>query len=428
MINAPRGTNDILLPQVTLWQELERRLRELCRAYGYSELRTPIFESTELFARGVGEGTDIVDKEMYNFTDRGGRKITLRPEGTAPVVRAFLEHKLHSTLPSRLYYLGPMFRYERPQAGRMRQFHQFGCELFGAEGPFADVEIIDLAWTTYRSLGIEDVQIKINSLGCETCRGAFREELKKRLEPKLGELCNNCQTRHARNPLRILDCKSPQCQNALGQLPQILDYLCPECKEHFLGVQKGLSALEISVLVDPNLVRGFDYYNRTVFEVVAEGLGAQDAIGGGGRYNKLVEELGGPSVPAVGFAAGLERTLLVLEQYGIKLTRDDAPFLYLAPLGEEAVAVAFKIGTQLRHRGVPTYLPLEERSLKAQMKVANRQAARWTLILGDEELEKWQAVLRKMDDGTQTEIPLEGIVELIEDLFQKEGSSGRCKA
>jgi histidyl-tRNA synthetase len=422
MIKAPRGTSDIRVPEIYQWQELERRLGDLCRAYGYSELRTPIFEATELFSRGVGEGTDIVDKEMYNFKDRGGRNITLRPEGTAPVVRAFLEHKLNQFLPSRLFYLGPMFRYERPQAGRMRQFHQFGFELFGAEGPLADVEVIDLAWTAYGSLGIEDVQIKINSLGCQTCRSSFREELKKRLQPKLQELCDNCQSRYERNPLRILDCKSPQCQAAASQLPQLLDFLCPDCRQHFQGVQEGLAALKIPVEVEPNLVRGFDYYTQTVFEVVAPGLGAKDAIGGGGRYNNLVRELGGPQVPAVGFAAGLERTQLVLEKYGIKLHEEEVPFIYIAPLGARALALGFTLGTQLRHRGVPTYLPLEEKSLKAQMKVANRHSAKWTLILGEQELERQQAILRKMADGTQQEIPLAAIVETIYELYFEEGS------
>ncbi len=407
--------------EVGQWQELERRLRELCRIYGYGELRTPLFEATELFARGVGEGTDIVDKEMYNFTDRGGRNITLRPEGTAPVVRAFLEHNLARELPARFFYLGPMFRYERPQAGRMRQFHQFGFELFGESGPLADVEAIDLAWTTYRSLGVADVQIKINSLGCETCRAAFRDELRRRLEDRLEKLCGNCRARYQRNPLRILDCKNPECQAALADLPELVDFLCPECKAHFQGVKEGLSALGIPAVTEPKLVRGFDYYTRTVFEVTAAGLGSQDAIGGGGRYNNLVRELGGPAVPAVGFAAGLERILLVLAKYGIKLKEKDAPFVFMAPLGREAQAHAFELACQLKHQGIPAYVPLAEKSLKAQMKVANRQGVKWTLIIGDEELQKRRAILKKMSDGTQREISLAGISEAIANLYLEEG-------
>lgn len=422
MIKAPRGTSDILPAASSQWQELEGRLRKLCTAYGYGELRTPIFEATELFARGVGEGTDIVDKEMYTFTDRGGRSLTLRPEGTAPVVRAFLEHKLNQSLPARFFYLGPMFRYERPQAGRMRQFHQFGIELFGAPGPLADVEVIELAWTAYRELGISDLEIKLNSLGCEECRAAYRQELKRRLAPRLSELCGHCQGRYERNPLRILDCKSPQCQGALTELPELSTYLCPECKEHFQQVKEGLSALGIPAVEDPQLVRGFDYYTRTVFEIVAEGLGAQDAVGGGGRYNNLVQDLGGPSVPAVGFAAGIERILLVLEKYGIKLKEEDKPFIYLAPLGKEALLYLFKTGTQLRRQGIPVYLPLEEKSLKAQMKAADRCGASWTLIVGEEELKSGQALLKNMVLGSQQQIQTAKIVEAIAELYREEGS------
>lgn len=412
LTTGPRGTNDILPGEVEKWQYLETEIREICREYGYAEIRTPIFEHTELFQRGVGETTDIVEKEMYTFIDRGNRSITLRPENTAPAVRAFLEHKLQSQpQPTKLFYIGPMFRYDRPQAGRFRQFHQFGVEVFGSNDPMIDAEVIAMPMDLYRRLGLTGLELHINSVGCPVCRVEHRQALQAHLRPYLAEFCANCQSRFERNPMRILDCKSDNCQKLSRQSPTITRYLCPDCAAHFAKVQKYLDLLNIPYLVDERLVRGLDYYTNTAFEIVAKAIGAQSSIGGGGRYNGLVEQCGGPSLPGIGYALGLERVLLTLEQQKIKLPVESDFDVFIAALGEEARNRVFPVLFELRRLGVRADMDYLGRSLKAQMKYANKYQTKYTVIVGDSELSRDVAVVRTMATGAQEELPLNELAE-----------------
>lgn len=413
-LTAPRGTNDILPDDVKVWQYVEEVIRDVCNRFGYSEVRVPIFEHTEVFQRGIGEVTDIVEKEMYTFIDKGGRSMTLRPEGTAAVVRAYLEHKLHGKYPlAKLYYLGPMFRYERPQAGRYRQFHQFGVEALGSSSPFLDAEVIDMASTIYTSLGVKDFEIKLNTIGCPKCRAAYQSALRTQLKDKLDRLCKNCRNRYDRNPMRILDCKEGVCKEITESVESIDKYLCDECKSHFAQVKECLDALEITYTIDKRLVRGFDYYTKTVFEIVYKGLGAQDAIGGGGRYDGLVEEYGGPHIPAVGYAAGLERVLLTLKQSGNLPEIVNELDVYISCIGGDAISKAFTLLSSMRKNGIAAEMDYSARSLKSQMKSADKLGARYVVILGLDEIEKGSVTVRAMNTGQQEEVPLTGLEEYI---------------
>ncbi|MBC7325718.1 MAG: histidine--tRNA ligase, partial [Moorella sp. (in: Bacteria)] len=371
LTNRPRGTEDILPGEVDRWYLLEATAREVSHLYGYREIRTPVFEHTELFDRGVGDTTDIVEKEMYTFTDRGGRSVTLRPEGTAPVVRAFLEHHLEAGgLPVKLFYFGPMFRYGRPQAGRLRQFHQFGVEAFGSRDPAMDAEVIALAMDFYQRLGLQDLELHINSVGCPACRPGHRQELQEYLWPHFKELCATCQGRFERNPLRIFDCKSPVCQEIVAGAPTVAASLCPGCAAHFRRVQEYLRELGLTFILDEHLVRGLDYYTNTAFEIMVRGIGAQSSIGGGGRYDGLVEALGGKPVPGIGFGLGLERVLLALEAQGRHLAPDRGVDVLVVTAGRGVDRVAVRLLARLRAGGLRADKDYLSRSLKAQMKYA----------------------------------------------------------
>lgn len=420
LTKRPRGTNDFLPEDTAKWQYVERLLREICQQFGYAELRTPIFEETALFLRGVGDTTDIVQKEMYTFEDASGRSLTLRPENTASAVRAYVENKLFAgQQPVRLFYMGPMFRYERPQAGRFRQFHQFGVECFGAASPAADAEVIALAWEFYRRIGLQNLELNINSVGCPKCRPAYRQALQNFLRPHLAELCPTCQERFEKNPLRILDCKNPQCQQFLQGAPTTLDALCPECQEHFAKVQDYLQAAEIPYRLNTRLVRGLDYYTNTAFEILLADIGAQSAVCGGGRYNGLVQELGGKPTPGVGFALGMERVFSALQAQGIELPGQPGLDVFVAHLDEAARTPAFQLACQLRRVGLAVGYDTIERSLKAQFKYADSQGAAYALLVGGDELARGGVVLRDMQSSEQQEQPLAEIVELLKTKLAK---------
>jgi len=425
LISVPRGTKDLLPGEVEKWQHLEELVRHLCKLYGYQEIRTPIFEHTELFARGIGETTDIVQKEMYTFEDRGGRSITLRPEGTASVVRAYLEHHLYNQpQPVKLYYIGPMFRYDRPQAGRYRQFHQFGLECLGSHDPAVDAEVICFTWDYFQRLGLKKFTIELNSIGCPICRPRYTKALKAFFEPYQDSLCSFCRERLHRNPLRVLDCKVPQCQELGKNAPVLLENLCEECQKHFSDVQSYLRVLKIPFVINPRLVRGLDYYTHTAFEVVFSELGAQASIAGGGRYNHLVEAYGGPPVPAVGVAVGIERLLLALEKSGVELLPPKEPIIFVATaagdsrpwLEQEAMLLLM----ELRNAGFRAEKDYLGRSLKAQMKSAGKIGARYVLILGEEEMAAGEVVIRDMRAGNQFSVPRENVLKTIVEMRDKE--------
>lgn len=408
---APKGAKDILPEQIGPWEAMERLFLRLAADYGYRQIRTPIYERTELFTRGIGDATDIVQKEMFSFTDRGGRSLTLRPELTAGTVRAFLEHNLAGEGPlSKLCYLGPAFRQERPQAGRYQQFTQYGVECFGSHDPATDAEVIDLALAFVEAAGMEQVRVLLNSIGCPECRPVYREALRTAIGDRRAELCPTCQERLARNPLRVLDCKSPQCQAALAEVPFTADHLCPACAEHFAAVQRYLTGLGRPFELAPRLVRGLDYYTNTVFEVVASGLGAQDAILGGGRYDGLIETCGGPSTPGVGFAGGMERLLLALAAAGRSPQVEKGIAVFLAPLGTAAKEAAVRLAHELRLAGLRTDLDYLDRSLKAQLREADRQGARFAVILGEQELARRVATVKALKGGGQVEVALDELL------------------
>lgn len=415
VINRPRGTNDFLPADTAKWQAVEELLRSMCQSYGFHEIRTPIFEDTDLFCRGVGATTDIVTKEMYTFQDHGGRSVTLRPENTASACRAYLENKLYGQVqPTKLYYIGPMFRYEKPQAGRFRQFHQFGLEIFGTAAPAADGEIIAFAWDLYQRLGIQGLMLKVNSVGCPECRPAYRKALQDYFRPYLAELCPSCQDRFERNPLRILDCKSTVCQQIGAKAPRIQDFLCDECSAHFAKVQELLHAARIPFIIDSRLVRGLDYYTKTAFEIQAGAIGAQSAVCGGGRYDGLVQELGGDPTPAVGFALGLERLFSALQAQGddIEITQDLQVYLIVAG-GTDAAAAAFRLADQLRRAEVRVEMDYGDKSFKAQIKAANRLGAELAVIIGDDEVKTGCAAVKNMDSGEQISLPFDEIKQYI---------------
>ena len=415
LTTKPRGTNDFLPGEVEKWQYLEGLIRELFANYHYKEIRTPIFEHTELFLRSVGETSDIVSKEMYSFEDKGLRHVTLRPEGTAGTVRAFVENKLFAqSLPVKLYYIGPMFRYDQPQAGRYRQFHQFGCEVLGSADPMVDAEVISFAVDLFTKLGLESLSVLINTVGCDKCRPRYHEALKEYFSQYKDQLCPTCLERLDKNPLRILDCKEEGCKAVASGAPTTLDYACDDCKAHFEKVCSYLESVGIKYDVDTTLVRGLDYYTQTAFEVIMNKVGSQqNAICGGGRLNKLVSQVGGDDIPGMGFAAGMERVLLTVEEEGIQLPVKQDIDVYVAPLGDAAKDVCFKLTHDLRANGLITETDYLSKSMKAQMKAADKAHARYTVIIGDDELANGQAVVRNMATSSQETISLEEVINYV---------------
>lgn len=414
---APRGTQDILSADARRWQWLEATFRHWCALYGYGEIRTPIFETTDLFARGVGEDTDIVAKQMYTFESRGGDMLTLRPEGTASVVRAAIQHSLFTQGGvQKLFYYGPMFRYERPQKGRYRQFHQVGVEAFGSPGPEIDAELLAFASDFLGALGLSDATLELNSVGCPECRPKYRDALRNALGGARTELCPDCDRRYEANPLRILDCKVERCREVSKDVPVILDVLCDGCKEHLQGVERGLRLYGVPYVVNPHIVRGLDYYTRTAFEFLHGNLGAQNTVLGGGRYDGLVKELGGPAVSGIGFAAGMERLLMAAGEHA-PIPEATGP-VFIAALGDAARVRAQGLTAMLRRSDVPAAMDYAARSLKAQMKEADRQHARYTLILGDDELANNAAPLRDMRDSSQETLGLDVLVETLRGRYR----------
>ena len=420
LTKAPRGTRDILPNEVGQWQFFEEKVRELCRLFGYAEIRTPVFEHTELFLRGVGEVTDIVAKEMYTFTDRGDRSLALRPEGTAPVARAYLEHKLHGEAqPLKVYYMGPMFRYDRPQAGRYRQFHQFGVEVFGAMEPSLDAEVMTLSLQLFRALGLEEFTLQLNSVGCPLCRAEYRTRLQEELKEKVSGFCPDCTGRFHKNPLRVLDCKHEACQELTVGVSLMIDSLCTDCAEHFAAVQEAMDALGESYVVNPRLVRGLDYYTKTAFEIVSPVLGAQSSLGGGGRYDHLLATIGGPDVPGIGFGIGVERVLLARAAAGGLLPESKLTDVFVATAGNVPAAEALRVVMDLRAQGMAADKDFLGRSLKAQFKFADKKQVRYLVILGDEEMKRGQVMLRDMQTGTQADVALTELTSMVARLVKE---------
>ncbi|MBN9653790.1 histidine--tRNA ligase [Halobacillus sp. GSS1] len=424
-MNAPRGTQDILPGTSEKWQYVEGQLADLCRRYHYKEIRTPIFEHTELFQRGVGDSTDIVQKEMYTFEDRGGRSITLRPEGTASVVRSFVQNKVYGlpNQPTKYFYMGPMFRYERPQQGRMRQFVQFGIEALGSDDPAIDAEVLSLALNSYKELGLKSLKLVVNSLGDKESREAHRAALVRHFDPHREELCADCQVRLDQNPLRVLDCKKDREHPAMETAPSILEYLNDYSKDYFEQVKQYLDVMDIDYVVDPNLVRGLDYYNHTAFEIMseAEGFGAITTLSGGGRYTGLVQEVGGPETSGIGFAMSIERLLMALEAESVELPTDEGLDVFFVSLGDEANRAAVKLTDELRRAGIQVDKDYLGKKMKAQFKAADRLGSKYVLVLGDQELENGVINVKNMTSGEQQEVPLGEII----DHMKKELTGGK---
>ena len=407
MYRAPRGTSDILPQEQAYWRYIEQKAVNVCQLYGYGRIDVPAFEDTGLFSRSIGEGTDIVEKEMYSFEDKGGNKITLRPEGTAPVCRAYLEHGMHNLpQPVKLYYLASIFRYERPQAGRYRQHYQFGGEAIGEGDPALDAEVIDMAWQFFSSLKLGNLTLILNSIGCKQCRPEYLAALKAYYADHTQELCSDCKTRLKRNPLRLLDCKQPQCQQLANLAPKSMDYLCPQCEEHFNRLKRYLRLLGLPFELNHCLVRGLDYYTRTVFEIQPEKEGAQSTLGGGGRYDDLIEELGGKPTPAIGFATGMERIILNLKKQGVAIPTLPRPQVFLAYIGDEAKDEAIKQAAKLRREGFGVIMAAGNKSLKAQLRQANNLDVNYAVIIGEQEIKDGTAILRDMTTSEQKTIPL----------------------
>lgn len=414
MINAPKGTKDVLPSQSAKWQYIEKTAREVASLFNAKEIRTPTFEHTEVFLRGIGETTDIVNKEMYTFNDKGDRSITLKPEGTAGVARAFVENGLfNQALPSKLYYITQCFRYERPQAGRLREFHQFGIEFLGASGADTDAEVILLAKTLLDKLGVKNISLYINSIGCPNCRKKYSEALKQYLKNNVENLCPLCVERMEKNPLRVLDCKNEDCKKINANAPIILDYICDDCKTHFAKVQKLLDLAGVSYKVNPNIVRGLDYYTKTVFEFVSDNIGAQGTVCGGGRYDGLIGEFGETDVPGIGFAVGIERLLMLLENTGVEIPCNDSVKIYLAPMGEAEREKAFELANQFRQKGVSCDVDHMERGIKAQFKYADKIGAEFVAVIGSNELEKGEVTVKKMSDGSQTLVKFSDLCDFV---------------
>lgn len=423
--NAIKGTQDTLPGEAYKVQYVESAMRETAENFGFREMRTPVFEHTELFQRGVGETTDVVQKEMYTFLDKGERSITLRPEGTSGSVRAFLEHGLfNEALPQKIYYLTSCYRYEKPQAGRLREFHQFGIECFGAGEPAADAEAISLANEIFNYLGIDGLSLEINSIGCPVCRKEYHKALKEYFEKYKDDLCETCLGRLDRNPMRILDCKSPVCREIAKGAPTVLEYLCDDCKAHFEGVKKYLDAMDIKYTVNPQIVRGLDYYTRTVFEFVSNEIGAQGTVCGGGRYDGLIGEMGGNPLPACGFGLGIERLLLLMDKKNAEFPEPKKTDLYIASMGENANFKAAEIAKDLRSEGLCVQFDTVGRGFKAQMKYANKIGASYVLVLGDNELETGEIKLKNMADGKEREMNLDTFTENFQSVVIKDAMEG----
>jgi histidyl-tRNA synthetase len=404
---APRGTQDILPGESENWQALEKVLREEATLHGFGEVRTPVFEHTELFQRGVGDTTDVVQKEMYTFRDKGDRSITLRPEGTAGAARALLEHGLYAAaLPQKFWYETSCYRYEKAQKGRLREFHQFGVEMYGSADPLADAEVISIADSVFKRLGIRDLTLEINSIGCPTCRAAYTKALQEYFSQYKDQLCETCLSRLERNPLRLLDCKSETCKKNAENAPSILDYLCNDCKAHFEKVKAALDTLGIAYKVNDRIVRGLDYYTRTVFEFTTNDLGSQGTVCGGGRYDGLIQELGGPEMPALGFGMGLERLLLLMKAQNIEFPMPKKCDVYIGSLGDAARLRSFTMASTLRTCGIAAAFDDLGRGLKAQMKYADKIGARYSMVLGDDEITSGKAQVKNMATGEKTELPL----------------------
>lgn len=434
MIKKAKGTKDILPSEVHKWLYVEEKFRDVCAVHGYKEIRTPIFEFTKLFKRGVGETTDIVQKEMYTAisgidlkkfkdgkfdADKDG--FTLKPEGTAPVMRAFTENKIYAdSQPTKMYYITPCFRHERPQAGRLRQFHQFGIEALSSKEASIDAEVIGLADMFIRSLGINNVELKINSIGCSECRPKYHKELKSFLESKIDKLCETCNDRYETNPMRILDCKNPSCQEELVEVPVMLTYLCDDCSTHFDNLQTYLKAMEIDFIVDPRIVRGLDYYTKTAFEFISGDIGAQSTICGGGRYDGLVEQVGGPATPGVGFGMGIERLIMTLDGCGIEIPQANSLDVFIVSLDDDAVSTSLKISKYLRMNGVSSDVDHLKRSMKAQFKYSDKIKAKYTIVIGQSEIENGTITLRDMVTGEQEIISMNDLFKVVEILKGRE--------
>lgn len=412
LTSGPRGTKDILPSVSGQWQYIEGKIREICNLFSYKEIRTPIFEHTELFLRGIGDTTDIVEKEMYTFTDRGERSLTLRPENTAAVVRAYLENKLYADNQlAKLFYIGPMFRYDRPQAGRYRQFHQFGIEAIGLSNPAVDAEIIILAVQFLQKLGLTELNLQLNSVGCPKCRPVYREKLQEFLQDKVEDLCNDCKSRYDRNPMRILDCKNEKCTALSQGAPEMIECLCDDCGTHFNKLKELLTATNISYNLNPRLVRGLDYYTKTAFEIQYAPLGAQSAVCGGGRYDGLIGECGGNDTPAIGFAIGIERVLLALEKQNLLPDFNEGSDAFIIQFGEVTESVAFNLMSQLRANGLKVEMDFGGRSFKAQMKQANKLNAKYVLIVGEDEVAKDVVTLKNMANSEQEVVEIKNIID-----------------
>ncbi len=406
MINIPKGTKDVLPQDAAKWHFIEDKIRETALQNGFREIRTPTFEATELFDRGVGETTDIVNKEMYTFLDKGGRSMTLKPEGTACVARAYIENGLASDVsPLKMFYITPVFRYERPQAGRLREHHQFGIEIYGSNSAYADLEAIMTADALFKKIGITDISLHINNIGCPTCRKAYNALLTQYFLEEKDNLCPTCRERLEKNPLRILDCKEEKCRKIIDKVPSVLDYLCEDCNSHFDLLKRSLTAVGIDYVVDDKIVRGLDYYTGTVFEFITTTIGAQGTVCGGGRYNNLVASVGGPNTPAVGFGMGIERLMMLAETQGINLDYPEVPVIYIANLGEGDTAV--KLVATLRNNGISAETDIMERSLKAQMKYANKRGFRYVVVLGEDEVKSGNVELKDMQAGTSINMTIE---------------------
>ena len=413
LTKAPRGTKDITPKDAYKWNYVENKFREICSLFGYEEMRTPVFEHTELFKRSVGDTTDIVQKEMYSFTDKGGRDITLKPEGTAGVVRAFIENKLYAdTQPTKLFYITPCFRYERPQAGRQRQFHQFGIEALGSDKPSLDAEVIALAVQFFTEVGLKDLAVSINSVGCPTCRAEYNARLKEYLDKKSDVLCETCLERKDKNPMRVIDCKNPTCKENLNDIPFMVDHICDDCKDHFEKLQTYLKEMDINFVVDKTIVRGLDYYKKTAFEIISNDIGSQSTVCGGGRYDGLVEQLGGPKgVRGIGFALGAERLLLTMENNNIEIENPYATDIFIVTIGDEAKTKSFKLLKDLRTNHISAENDHLDRSVKAQFKYSDKINAKFTIVIGDDELANDTATLKNMSTSEQTTIKLSEIVQ-----------------
>lgn len=421
MIKAPRGTKDITPQESYKWNYLENKFKDICRLYGYEEIRTPIFEHTELFQRGVGDTTDIVQKEMYSFTDKGDRNITLKPEGTAGVVRAFIENKMYADAqPTKLFYIIPCFRYERPQSGRQRQFHQFGIEAIGSDLPSLDAEAIELSMQFLSEIGLRDLEVSLNSVGCPTCREEYNKKLKSYLAEKKENLCELCNDRREKNPMRVIDCKNQNCQENISDIPLMADNLCSDCQSHFEELLSYLDEMQIKYKIDKKIVRGLDYYKRTAFEIISNDLGSQSTVCGGGRYDGLVEQIGGPEgYSGIGFAMGAERLLLTLDANNIEIPNPNTMDIFIVTIGDKAKLKSFSTLKELRENHISADKDHLDRSVKAQFKYSNKINARYTVVIGDDEIENDEVVLKNMETGEQTNIKLSLLVDELKKELNK---------